>query len=164
MASVSTWLIWSLLATPNVSTLLSFGGYTDVDPYSGTGYSVSLTLWFNYSIFTCDVMPSQISTRYSCDSMQWTEIGTSAAACSTPSFKMLVNNSKFDAVTFDRLFFEDTSGNAYGINKFCIPQGAAGPGYDYDGEKWKESGASACGASYDLYSVLCVDNPGDGDS
>eukprot|EP01083_Nonionella_stella_P091795 256707_1 len=144
----------SLSCTQNPSDIV-FGARVSDNPTSAT---VTLTLWFNFWIYECNIDPDTEDTDYLCDSSTYTMLSNDACASNetaTSEAKLLVENDASGSVGFPNMFIV-SDGTYYGINSICASDfDAVFLGEDYD--KYLKTDSKECGDAYTHYENICLD-------
>ena len=148
----------NLISDPtNALTIREFGVTLDTEVVAGTSATVTIQLWFNYTIYQCQLSaPSNRGHTYSCDVTQHPEyiVGTSYCDDATP--RIMIQNHHSDGVLFSSVYFTTINNITYGIESFCIPQSISYGAYYSN----LEIADTECGSSteYKHYDALCIDS------
>ena len=131
--------------TSSLADVEHFGVYTSSDDWSPNGgQALTLVLWFDRSILSCTVYPSSPDTFYSCNSTSWSTINESCPD-SDPRHKVLIANNWANGVGIDHIKVH-ANNTWFGVNSWCIPDGAAGQhGVTIDDSD------DECGTNYNKY-------------
>lgn len=135
--------------------LQSFGFKLADDAYSTTTSDVTITAWFDHTIYECTVQPTDSDTAYSCTVEPKTVLGETCLDQDS-EYKMMIDNNSTDAILIDYLFIfvegNETSGDSeHRISGWCI---------DSDNIRYTafEFSENHCAESYTNYDILCIDN------
>lgn len=125
---------------------------TDTHGAAGSSAEITITLWYDGSIYRTNIYPTDINTTYEYDLSQMEILGTYC----DESTKLLVDNSgSTDAAAFSEFSIVDNA-NTYGITSICVEDSdSVGGGYVAF-----ELPDANCGTGYIHYSGLCIDNYG----
>eukprot|EP01084_Bolivina_argentea_P138018 243061_1 len=154
-------LLWSLfyhfISTNAISDVQSFGFKTSTGSTDGTSNNIiELTLWFNHTIYQCDIDSPSKDTTYSCSSSQYTIIDS--FECNAFDNALLIHNpsSFHDSITLDNVFVTTKNSITYGINGICIPNTAfIGDRYD---SQFLVTSNTDCSSGYNNFDKICIDD------
>eukprot|EP01083_Nonionella_stella_P175970 614421_1 len=145
-----------------VNDVESISFRTSRDHAADTEGTITVTLWFNYTIYEYSVSRPGTDTTYTAyrqSSPEFTVLGLSEC----PPFshgseaKVMIQNDNKNGVYMEYVRFDTTSGDYYNIERICIPSGAVPYGWtDNTHSVWKLSD-SVCPDGHDHFEAFCID-------
>eukprot|EP01084_Bolivina_argentea_P243058 407543_1 len=144
--------------TKAIDNIESFGIMLHSNANSGTTSTVTVTLWYNFTIFQCNMYPTTYSTAYFCDSSSWNILGSSGCPkTDIPQYKIMINNpAPTDDLIIDYVFLWETDTIWYSISAWCVLTSSTPPGFN-NIASWKINDFN-CGSQYTHYNTLCINN------